>query len=371
MMFGLGDMGGYVLEFLARSNDSVGTIIAADLREEQGMKVTTAAIGAAREGYYKTIKFYKCDVKNINETAELLKSINPDVIYSTLTMAAWSQLSFLPDEKMHKALLSRLPLQIALISKLMKAVKKSGITAPVLNHALPDVVNPVLWRNGLCPLVGIGNLDNVVAEIYWKVSLAENVPIPEITVYMVAAHGVCAAGTRTGMPFFFKILVRDKDITHKVDVDSLISDRPLGAIVADRYWRRWFRYPFIASGAVKNIMASINDTNLHTHAPGPIGLPGGYPILLSAKGVEIDLPDEIILEEAKKINLEALKREGIEEIKEDGTLVSTEEGYKINKEILGVDLREVRFADMDDVSKELISIYKKLADKQNAFVPVY
>ena len=90
-----------------------------------------------------------------------------------------------------------------------------------------------------------------------------------------------------------------------------------------------------------------------------------------ACGVEVVLPEEITLEEAIKINLESLKREGIEEIKKDGTLVSTEEGYEINKEILGVDLREIRFADMEDVSKELISVYRKLADKYNAFVPVY
>jgi len=118
-------------------------------------------------------------------------------------------------------------------------------------------------------------------------------------------------------------------------------------------------------------MAILNDSNLYTHAPGPIGLPGGYPVRLSANGVEVVLPEEITLEEAIRINLDGLKYEGIEEIKEDGTLVSTEEGYEINKEILGVDLRELRFADIDDVSKELISIYKKLADKHNVPLPIY
>jgi len=44
MIFGLGDLGGLVLEFLARC-EGVGTIIATDLREEQGLKVITAATG--------------------------------------------------------------------------------------------------------------------------------------------------------------------------------------------------------------------------------------------------------------------------------------------------------------------------------------
>ena len=373
MIFGLGDLGGLVLEYLARC-EGVSTIIAADLREEQGLKVATAATGAAQQGYYKTIDFHRCDVKDIDGTAELLKTIDPDVIYSTLTLAAWSQLAFLPhdlEEKVHKASLVRLPLQIVLLSKLMQAIKKSGITAPVVNHALPDIVNPVLWRNGLGPLVGAGNLDILVAEINRKISVAQNVPIREITICMVASHTIPALGTRTGVPFFFKILVRDKDITSEVDVDSLISDRPFGGQMPDRFGRRWIKYPIVASSAVKNIMAILNDTNLYTHAPAPNGLPGGYPVRLSAKGVEVVLPEEITLEEAIKINLESLKREGIEEIKEDGTLVSTEEGYEINKEILGVDLREVKFADMEDVSKEVILALRKAAEKYNAFVPVY
>ena len=63
--------------------------------------------------------------------------------------------------------------------------------------------------------------------------------------------------------------------------------------------------------------------------------------------------------------------EGIEEIKEDGTLVSTEEGYEITKEILGVDLREVKFADMEDAAKEVVSALRKAAEKYNAYLPVY
>ena len=374
MLFGLGDLGGWALEFLARC-EGVGTIIAADLREELGvMKTHTAAVGAAQQGYYKTIKFQKCDVRDIDGTAELLKTINPDLIYSTVTLAAWSQMAFFPREiekKAEKASLVRLPLQILLVSKLMQAVKKSGITAPVLNHSLPDIVNPVLWRNGLGPLCGIGNLDIVVSEIYRKISLAENVPIREITICMVAAHSVGVLGTRTGVPFFFKILVRDKDITSKVDIDSLISDRLMGGPAPDRSFRNWYKYPIVASCAVKNIMAILNDTNLYTHAPGPIGLPGGYPVRLSAKGVEVVLPEEITLEEAIKINLNALKFEGIEEIKDDGTLVSTEEGYEINKEILGVDLREVKFADMEDVSKEIVLALRKAAEKYGASLPTY
>ena len=372
IIFGLGDLGGWVLEFLARC-EGVGTIIATDLREDWGVRKTnTAAIGAAQQGYDKTIKFHKCDVRDIDGTAELLKTINPDLIYSNVTLAGWLAMSKVvakvslssPDvvEKWDKSPGARFPLQVVLVSKLMQAVKKSGITAPVLNNSFPDLVNPVLWRNGLGPLVGAGNLDLVVGEIKRKISIAENVPMREITIGMIGAHCLYTQGTRTGVPFFLKILVRGKDITSKVDVDSLISER-LTACPASQL--SWIGEPQVAASAVKNIMAILNDTNEYTHAPGPIGLPGGYPVRLGAKGVEIVLPEETTLEEAIKINLEGLKHEGVEELKDDGTVVITEEAYKVHKEVLGVDWREIRYADMEDASKELLLALQKLADKHN------
>ena len=372
MIVGLGDLGGWVLEFLARC-EGVSTIITADLREDWGARKTdTAATGAAQQGYNKTIKFYKCDVRDIDETAELLKTINPDLVYSNVTLASWVVQSGLvskvslssPDivQKWLKVAGARAPLQVVLASKLMQAVKKSGITTHVLNNSFPDVVNPVLWRNGLGPLVGAGNTDLVVGEIKRKVSVAENVPVREITICLIGAHALFSLGTRIGVPFFFKILVRDQDITSRVDVDSLISDR-LMAGPANQM--SWLAQPPVAASAVKNIMAILNDTNEYTHAPGPLGLPGAYPVRLSAKGVEVVLPGEITLEEAIKINLEGLKREGIEELKADGTIVVTEEAYEIHKELLGVDWREIRFADMEAVSQELLSGFKKLAEKHN------
>jgi hypothetical protein len=47
------------------------------------------------------------------------------------------------------------------------------------------------------------------------------------------------------------------------------------------------------------------------HSPGPLGLPGGYPVIARAGGIEVDLPAEITLEEAKALNLKAGLADGI------------------------------------------------------------
>jgi len=370
MLFGLGDLGGWVLEFLARQQ-GISTIITADKREDFGvLKTHGAAAGAGHLGYSKTIKFEKCDVFDINGATELLKKYNPDFIYASMTQLSWWVPKFLPPD-LHQKILKivggpMLCVHLTLVSKLMKAVKESGIKAPVLNHSWPDIVNPMLWRNGLGPLCGAGNFDVIVAEIRRRVSLAENVPISEIIVYFIAEHAINTQGTRSGVPYFLKIMIGDKDITNKFDCDSLISDRLLACPVN---WISWISHPTVASSAVRTIMGILNDTGELTHTPGPNGLIGGYPVRLSAKGVEVVLPDGITMEQAIKINTDGIKHEGVEEMKDDGTLVITDEAYKITKEIFGVAHREFRFADTEEQSKEIISAYKRLAEKHKA--PLY
>ncbi len=364
MMFGVGDLGGWVLEFLAR-REGLGTIIVCDSREDWGgMKTNCAATGAGQEGYSKRMIFEKCDANDIDGTAELIKRHSPDLIYSGLTLLGWSARRIIPKavgtEKYEKAHVVVLPIQTLLLSKLMKALKKSGVTAPVVNNAYPDGVNPVLWKAGFPVLMGAGNLDNIVGEIRRKISAAENVPICEVTVYLIAEHAINVMGTRTGIPYFFKVLVGDRNITSKVDVDSLISDRLLASPVGQQ---TWLNHPAIAASAVRNIMAIINDTNEFAHAPGPNGLPGGYPVRISAKGVDIVLPEEVSMEEAIKINTGGLKREGVEEIKDDGTVVLTDEAYKICQKLYGITLREYRFADLENLAREMLSALEKAIEK--------
>jgi hypothetical protein len=364
MLFGIGDLGGWVLEFLARS-DGVSTIITCDRRDKWGsMKTECAAIGAGQQGYNKTIKFERCDVNNIDETAELLRKYNPDVIYSSLTLLGWLEMRVVPSAigpKFHRATACQTPLQLSLIANLMRARKEAGITAPVINNSFPDLVNLILWRNDLGPVVGAGNIDLTVGEVRRKISVAENVPITEVIIYLIAEHAVVPQGTRNGVPFFLKVMIGDRNITDKYNVDSLISDSVLAVTPADK--TSWLNEPFVAASAVRNILAILNDTNEFAHAPGPNGLPGGYPIRIGYGGVSVVLPEEITIEEAMRINLEGLKHEGVSEIQNDGTFALTEEALAVQKEIYGLSQKEYHFADVEEMAKELLAVGKQLIAK--------
>ena len=98
MVFGVGDLGGWVIELLAR-REGVGTIIACDKREDWGWcKTESAAISAGIEGHSKNIKFEKCDVFDVDATAELIRKYNPDFIYMSLTLMSFTVAEFFPPE---------------------------------------------------------------------------------------------------------------------------------------------------------------------------------------------------------------------------------------------------------------------------------
>ena len=128
----------------------------------------------------------------------------------------------------------------------MHAVKMSGVRVHVINHSFPDVVNPVLCRAGFPILVGAGNLDNLVGEIKRKISMTENVPYRDVNVYLIAEHALNVLGSRSGTPYFLKIMIGDKNITDRLDIDSLLSDRLMPS-PPDK--GSWLNHPAIAASA--------------------------------------------------------------------------------------------------------------------------
>lgn len=373
MMFGIGDLGGWVMEFLAR-RQGVTTIIGCDKREDWGKKkVSVVASGAGGEGYDKTLQFEQCDVFDTDRTAELISKHQPDLIYSGMTLMSWTVYAFLPDDLHEKTKKiaggPMVPMHLTLMYKLMQAIKKSGINPVVLNNAWPDIVNPMLWKSGLGVLVGGGNLDNIVLEMKRRVSIEENVPISAVTIYFIAEHATNVMGARTGIPYFLKIMLEGEDITSKYDTVSWISDRLMSPCPSE--WISWIMHPQVAASTVRNIMAVLNDTNELAHSPGPNGMIGGYPLRIGAKGVKVVLPKEITMEQAIKINTDAAKYEGVEEIKDDGTLIVTDEAYEITKEILGIECRKIQVADTESCAKEILTAFKKLGGKYGSKIPLY
>jgi len=370
MIIGLGDLGGYVLEFLARI-PNIPKIVTADINEDWGNRKTNSAlVGASQFGLYPNIEFLKLDAFDVDQTARALQDLQPELIYNSMTLQSWWVITQLPPEA-YKAIDEAryapwYPMHFVPAYKLMQAVKKSGIKTHVVNAAFPDLVNPALDKIGLAPAVGIGNIDNVIPSLRLVASRMFNVPLRSVAVYMVAPHFVSyylsRYGNTGGAPYYLKVMVDDKDLTPKLNKEEFLANliplakRP-GSIQA---------HPVVASSVCKIILGILFDTKEIGHAPGPNGLPGGYPIRLSSQGVDVFLPEGLTLEEAVDINNRAQVFEGVKSIEKDGTVVLTEKSASIFKKLLDFDCEAYTVAECESKAKELDEKFKNWASKFKA-----
>ena len=371
MLIGIGELGGIVLEFMSRI-PGICEIVTADANADWGLRKTNSAIeGASYMGLYPNIKFYLIDLLNIEKTAELLKKINPTVICNGTTLQSWWVVNELPPEvnaKIYKDKCAIGPwtaMHLALTSKLMKAVKMSGIDTYVVNTSYPDATNPSLGRIGLAPTAGVGNMDLAVPYIQKAASEILNVPMKNVGVELIAHHYHayywCRYGTGFEVPSYLRVYVGKEDVTDQLgDMKQFIAELPKrGMRPAGRHGQ------FVVAGScLKNIMAIFNDTGEITHAPGPQGLEGGYPVRLSRKGAEVVLPKGLTLRQAREFNLEGQRHDGIQEIKANGDVVMTDEAYHTFKEMLNIDCRVITIEDSYEQAMELRKKFHEFARKQ-------
>lgn len=370
-LVGLGALGSHMLELLA-TTPGITKIVAADYDEERGRNVTGSVLsGAAFQGCYPDLEFKKVDLFDVDGTAEFLKEIEPDYVINATALTTWWLPHLLPTEVSHRLLGAGLgpwvPGHLTLILNLMKALKKSGVDVKVTNCSYADAVHPILEKIGLVPTVGAGNLDLLVPRIQRYVAAKLGLPMRETRVMLVCHHSVFTSVGEA--PFYYKILVRDKDVTDQFKREEIVeSCVPKLYRPSERAREAPLQYD-IAASFVKNTLGILWGTGELSHSPGPKGLPGGYPVRLTAEGPEVVLPEDLTLDEAIKINEEMAKYDGIEEIKADGTLVVTDESYKTLKETLGYDCKQFTPNESAERAKELMECYKATLKRHNIPIP--
>ena len=371
MLIGIGELGGIVLEYLCRI-PGICEIVTADSNADWGFRKTNSAIeGASYMGLYPNIKFHHIDLLNIEETAELLKQVNPTLICNGTTLQSWWVVNELPPEVNAQIYRDKCgigpwaAMHLALTFRLMKAIKMSGIDTYVINTSYPDVINPSLDRIGLAPIVGIGNMDLAVPYIQKATSELLNVPIQNVGVELIAHHYHayywCRYGTGSEVPFYLRVYVGKQDVTDRLgDMKQFIAELPKrGMRPAGRHGQ------FVVAGScLKNMMAVFNNTGEITHAPGPQGLEGGYPVRLSRKGAEVVLPKGLTLRQAREFNLVAQQHDGVQEIKANGDVVVTDEAYHTFKKMLNIDCRVITIEDSYEQAMELRKKFHEFARKQ-------
>ena len=365
LLIGTGNVGSHILEFIARDENKLEWVIG-DIDENRArLKCNNASIGAAHHGKDPVFHIKKVDLLNIEKTAGLIQKEKPIAVINCSVLHTWHLIRQLPNqiyEKISSAGLGAwLPCQLTLGMNLARAIQESGERPYYINTSLSCLTNPVMGKIGLAPTIGIGNVDLIAPAIDTYLSQKTGVHRSKIDIYLVCHHQHWVypreAGYQPGAPYFLKIIINGEVVTDQFDTDEIMYD-------AVKMYPGDISFTTVsASSTIKNLKAMVNGKRTATHSPGPNGLPGGYPVILDEKGATINLPDEILLEDAIRMNEESGKLDSIEEIKDDGTVVFADYAYEIMKDTLGFDCRSFKPHDSENLAFEQIARFKELSNK--------
>ena len=312
LLVGLGDLGRRLAGHLAGLGE-VGELVLAGRSEGEGppFAALLAACGTAR------VRFVPLDAGDEGAVVRLLRRERPDlVVQSAALLSPW----LLPGrgDPAAAALFDagfalQLPAQILLVRTLMRAVAAAGLTAPVVNCSYPDLTHPVLACEGLAPLVGIGNAGMIGARVRAALRSAGRAVDP---VRVVAHHAHVTPVVLSRPPaepemrpwvFLGEAGELADDLAYAEP--PLRSERGLNGLPA-------------ASG-LPLLRSLLGGPPVRTSAPGPAGLPGGYPVRVAEGRVELDLPPGLALAEAVAFQWRCARFDGVESLAEDGTVFFT------------------------------------------------
>ena len=371
MLIGLGGLGSVLLELLARE-EGLGQIVVGSRNATRGMaRCNLARLGAMAQGYAPSLSFIPLDLNDKEAVAEIVQREKPDIILSTATMQTWWLPDLLPPGQ--AAVIKGagfglwLPVHLMLTLKLMEALREADYRGITLTAPFPDVVNCVLGRLDLAPTCGVGNLDEIVPKVRLLAAERLGAPPGAVRVLLVAHHALESvvfgeeARSETFAqhevpPYFLRVEHGGQDVTEAIRADELLlAPYPLPSGPATHF--------LTAGSTVRLIRALLSEGGALLHAPGPNGLPGGYPVIASREGVQPAPMEGLTLAEAIAINERSHRFDGIERIEADGTVVFCPEAADVLRVELGYECDRLVPDEAEERAKELIARFQEYAGR--------
>lgn len=367
LLVGLGSLGGPILDALA-VDPHVAQIIACGRSATRGAaRCNLARLTALTAGREASIDFRRVDLETPGELARLVEAEEPAVVINTASLQTWWLLDVLPGAAaapLRKAGFGAwLPLHLKLTLAFMSELEEIDYGGVVLTGSFPDVINCVLGRVGMAPTCGIGNLDEIVPKVQLLAAERLGAPAGEIDVTLVAHHALevvaFAAGEtaeREVPPFFVRVERDGRDVSRQVDAEDLVLRA--FPVTTGPSWGT-----LAAASTARLVRAILSGKESHLHAPGPQGLPGGYPVVVSAGRIEVREIPGLTLEEAVWLNEASHRFDGIDRIEEDGTVVLSEATSSVLREELGYDAERLVAAESSERARELLERFQRYASR--------
>lgn len=210
-----------------------------------------------------------------------------------------------------------LPLQTVLALRIGRAIGKVSPATLFINACYPDAVNRVLKANGVAVGCGLGNVAILAAMFAADLAFED-----DRRLRMIAHHAHVSAG------------IENRNV-EDAPLRAWLDDESIDDLAAK--WLRRASLPLnmnsIVGATAAPIVFAALDRRLpwKGHAPGPLGLPGGYPVIVSSDGIELDLPGELDLSESISLNMAAAIADGVA-VNQNGDVALSPSSVRVLKE---------------------------------------
>src|SRR3954471_20297413 len=277
-----------VFDIAATAAHPVRVVVAGRNLDRLSWLVTAAAARAVIFARPPRFAARPCDIFDDEQVEAVLATERPRVIVQAASVQASSVISATGNAwsrlVAEGGLSATAVFQAVLSTRVAAAMTRLGTEARLVNCSFPDVVNPMIVAAGHRVACGIGNVA-ILANVF-----AAQSGVVEPGRLKVLAHYQTIAPWR-----------RPPEARSGPAPRVFIDDAEIADVFARFRAARLTPEPAIEiSGAsgVPLILALAPGATWRGHAPGPNGLPGGYPVRVAAGAVDLDLPAGVSREEA-------------------------------------------------------------------------
>lgn len=302
IVFGTGSFAGrIVFDIAATAQDPVTVTLAGRNLERLDWLKTAGNARAVIFARPATFQSRTVDLSGRDAAAELIAELRPALVVQAASPQAsaiiatrgnaWSQL-------IAEAGLSAMAVTQTMFSiRVARAIEATQPGCHFINCAYPDVGNTIIAALDLPVTCGVGNVSILASVFAAALKAREPGRLKMLAHYQTITPFRHAPDSRKGRPP--RVWLDDEEIA---DVYATLRDVKLTAAPA-----------IDVSGAagVPLMLALVSGREWRGHAPGPRGLPGGYPVACRNGHLELALPAALGTEEAVRWNQEFERTNGL------------------------------------------------------------
>ena len=267
------------------------------------------------------IEFRQIDGRRKSELRSLISQTKPDLIVQSASLISpWAIIG-----RSHPVarvlsgagIALQVPAQLPILLNVMEIVHELGLEVPVANISMPDILHPMLATLDLTPTTGLGNVS--IHHLRVRHGLLQHDDFTGNEEVRVLGHHCQVYDVMTAT------LPEDEDDRVKVFIGKSGQRQDTLAYEGTPFAAGPIYNEITAASALPVLIALLpGASRLQFSAPAPMGLPGGYPVIINNGQISLDLPADWSPEEAIAFNQRQGERDGVDRIDADGTLHFTD-----------------------------------------------